>query len=62
MKDIVRIYTLSDPNTKEVRYVGRTVNQLSRRLSQHIRTAVKGKLVDKQKESWRMNWDSISRL
>lgn len=52
MKDIVRIYTLSDPITNEVRYVGRTVNQLTRRLSQHIRTAVKGKLVDKQKEVW----------
>lgn len=31
------IYTLSDPKTGEVRYVGKTVNSLARRLSNHLR-------------------------
>ena len=30
------IYTLSDPRSGEVRYVGKTINTLSKRLSQHI--------------------------
>jgi group I intron endonuclease len=30
------IYTLSDPLTKEIRYVGQTINNPSKRLAQHI--------------------------
>lgn len=52
MAKIVRIYTLSDPFTGRVRYVGRTVNPLERRLKEHIRCATKGKLKDKKKEIW----------
>lgn len=52
MKNTVRIYTLSDPRTNAVRYVGRTVNPLSRRVYEHIRVAIKGKLKDKTKEVW----------
>lgn len=54
MKTLVRIYTLSDPRTDRVRYVGRTVNRLSRRLNEHVRTATRGKLKDKTKEIWIM--------
>lgn len=35
--NIVKIYTLSDPNTNEVRYVGKTINPLKQRLKEHIR-------------------------
>lgn len=52
MAKIVRIYTLSDPFTGKVRYVGRTVNPLGRRLKEHVRCATKGKLKDKKKELW----------
>jgi group I intron endonuclease len=33
---MIKIYTLSHPITKEVRYVGKTINELSKRLSQHL--------------------------
>jgi hypothetical protein len=35
MKNISYIYTLSDPDTNEIRYVGKTIN-LNKRYSQHI--------------------------
>jgi hypothetical protein len=40
------IYTLSDPRTQEIRYVGQTINSPSKRLSQHIHqeSRVVGKL------------------
>lgn len=50
MKTLIRIYTLSDPRTNTVRYVGRTVNPLSRRLREHIRSA--HKLKDRRKAEW----------
>jgi hypothetical protein len=52
MEKTIRIYTLSDPITGHVRYVGRTVNPLARRLREHINTARRGKLKDKAKEQW----------
>jgi hypothetical protein len=52
MAKTIHIYTLSDPRDGRVRYVGRTVNPLSRRLREHINTAKRGKLKDKQKEAW----------
>ena len=48
----VRIYTLSDPVTGRVRYVGRTINSLNRRLCEHLNSARRGKLKDKAKEHW----------
>lgn len=38
----VHIYTLKHPDTLEVRYVGKTVRSLSRRLGNHIANAIKG--------------------
>ena len=35
----VKIYTLKHPDTLEVRYVGKTVRSLSRRLGNHIDNA-----------------------
>jgi len=52
MEKIIRIYTLSDPITGAVRYVGRTVNPLARRLREHLRSSYRGKLKDKRKENW----------
>lgn len=52
MEKTIRIYTLSDPLTGDVRYVGRTVNPLERRLREHINTARRGTLKDKAKEEW----------
>lgn len=46
---ITYIYTLNDPNTKEVRYVGKTINKLSYRLNNHIKRAIKGKT---HKDKW----------
>lgn len=38
---LVKIYKLLDPNTKEVRYVGKTIASLKKRLSGHITAANK---------------------
>jgi hypothetical protein len=38
-KTVTTIYTLSDPRTNEIRYVGKTVSPLVERLRQHISTA-----------------------
>ena len=43
------IYTLSDPDTKEIRYVGKTVKSLKARLTNHIYTSKKIK-------NHRCNW------
>lgn len=49
-KDInTLIYTLSDPDTKEIRYVGKTVKSLKSRLSNHIYTS-------KKFNNYRCNW------
>lgn len=40
---LTRIYTLSDPRTNEVRYVGKTVFPLPHRLSNHINAAMLAK-------------------
>jgi hypothetical protein len=43
------IYTLSDPETKEIRYIGKTVKKLKTRLSDHLYSA-------KQGNNHRINW------
>ena len=35
----VKIYVLKDPNTDEIRYIGRTKNFLNRRLNGHLSKA-----------------------
>ncbi len=44
-----KIYTLNDPDTKEVKYVGKTSQSLKRRLAQHIRETYKVR-------NYRTNW------
>lgn len=46
----VKIYTLSDPTTKEIRYVGKTELSLTKRLYYHIYDLNKSK--DKHKINW----------
>lgn len=50
----VKIYTLKHPDTLEVRYVGKTVRSLSRRLGNHIANA-KGKKHNKHLSNWILN-------
>ena len=45
----MKIYTLTDPRTHEVRYVGQTINTLHNRLHEHIKDR-KGVL------GWKANW------
>lgn len=47
----VHIYTLKHPDTLEVRYVGKTVRSLSRRLGNHIANA-KGNKHNKHLSNW----------
>ena len=50
----VRIYVLKHPDTLEVRYVGKTVRSLSRRLGNHIANA-KGNKHNKHLSNWIIN-------
>ena len=50
----VHIYTLKHPDTLEVRYVGKTVRSLSRRLGNHIANA-KGNKHNKHLSNWILN-------
>ena len=50
----VHIYTLKHPDTLEVRYVGKTVRSLSRRLGNHIANA-KGNKHNKHLSNWIIN-------
>ena len=50
----VHIYTLKHPDTLEVRYVGKTVRSLSRRLGNHIANA-KGNKHYKHLSNWILN-------
>jgi hypothetical protein len=50
----VKIYTLKHPDTLEVRYVGKTVRSLSRRLGNHIANA-KGNKHNKHLSNWILN-------
>jgi hypothetical protein len=50
----VKIYTLKHPSTLEVRYVGKTVRSLSRRLGNHIANA-KGNKHNKHLSNWILN-------
>lgn len=50
----VHIYTLKHPDTLEVRYVGKTVRSLSRRLGNHIANA-KGSKHNKHLSNWILN-------
>jgi hypothetical protein len=47
----VKIYTLSNPITKEIRYIGKTVGKLNYRLSAHISEAKSGRCRN-HKNSW----------
>lgn len=40
---LTKIYVLKDPDTLEVRYVGKTVDTLIGRLGQHIKESIKRK-------------------
>ncbi len=40
----ISIYTLTDPRTNEIRYIGKTINKLNIRLSKHISNVKYGKL------------------
>lgn len=46
------IYVLKDPETKVMRYVGKTVHTLQRRLSQHLYDSR-----TKEKRNHRLNWN-----
>ena len=50
----VKIYTLKHPDTLEVRYVGKTVRSLSRRLGNHIDNAKRSKH-NKHLSNWILN-------
>lgn len=50
----VKIYVLKHPDTLEVRYVGKTVRSLSRRLGNHIANA-KGNKHNKHLSNWIIN-------
>ena len=50
----VHIYALKHPDTLEVRYVGKTVRSLSRRLGNHIANA-KGNKHNKHLSNWILN-------
>lgn len=50
----VKIYVLKHPDTLEVRYVGKTVRSLSRRLGNHIANA-KGNKHNKHLSNWVIN-------
>lgn len=47
---LVKIYSLNDPITNEVRYIGRTTKKLNERLSDHISTS------DSNHNSYKKNW------
>lgn len=47
----VKIYTLKHPDTLEIRYVGKTVRSLSRRLGNHVANA-KGNKHNKHLSNW----------
>ena len=54
---MVKVYVLIDPRTNEIRYVGKTKNSLTKRLSQHMDDVRKGE------RNWRSNWiASLRRL
>jgi hypothetical protein len=46
---MVKIYTLSCPDTKEIRYVGKTIKTLKARLQHHISTS-------KKRKNYNANW------
>jgi group I intron endonuclease len=47
----VKIYTLSDPITLEIRYIGKTVQSLERRLDGHIMSSIRNR-----EKSHKCNW------
>ena len=49
---MVKIYIISDPRTCEVRYVGKTVKTLEKRLSQHLKGALKCGSMPKYSSCW----------
>lgn len=56
----VKIYTLKHPDTLEVRYVGKTVRSLSRRLGNHIDNAKRSKH-NKHLSNWILNILSLGK-
>src|SRR3990167_4875568 len=53
LKRICFVYTLSDPITKEIRYIGQTIQPLKKRLLDHIKEAKTNKV-----RNHRLNWIS----
>jgi hypothetical protein len=51
MDKLVKIYALIDPTTKEIRYVGKTIQKIEYRLSSHIAEAKRNKSKS-YKNSW----------
>lgn len=56
----VKIYTLKHPDTLEIRYIGKTVRSLSRRLGNHIANA-KGNKHNKHLSNWILNILSLGK-
>lgn len=52
MENNVKIYKLIDPRTNEIRYIGKTISLLQRRLRCHIHTAKNG---NNHKDNWIKN-------
>jgi hypothetical protein len=58
MQRATTIYGLIDPRTQELRYVGKTINPLPFRLSQHINDAARGRV-----DIFRFRWiNKLSRM
>lgn len=51
IENLVKIYVLKDPETLEIRYVGKTVKELIKRLGEHIYESKK-----KTKNTYKCNW------
>jgi hypothetical protein len=47
----IKIYTLADPRNNEIRYIGKTVQSLEKRLCGHISTAIHNR-----EKSYKTNW------
>lgn len=48
----VYLYALTDPRDSRVRYIGRTINPLERRLREHLYVGRRGKVKDGRKAAW----------
>lgn len=57
----VKIYVLKDPNTNEIRYIGRTKNFLNRRLNGHLSKAKTNK-IKTHKDNWLLSLSSKPKI